>query len=402
MRRVGVEGEVLLGHVGRLLLDVIAELLGRDALLLQVDVERHAGALELVEEVLKQVGLHFLDEALRHFAIEALGEGGKRAALLEAREDGILLGLELLANLVAERLDGLDADLVLDPLVGELGQLLLLDREHLDVEVDLGGLAHERSRRGVVLGRRVDRELLRLALLHAGDLLVELLRVHAGAHAVLEGLLGEGGDLVAVVVGGRNLQLDVLVFLDLRVRRSVDVLDVVLAKRVDLLFDLGIIDALGGHLDLDRVVAGQLGSRLDVEFEVVAVRGLVGDDVRILVELDLADGVNTRLVDGQRHRLVDHIVGHERAHVILAQRAVDDGARGLPATEARDVVLVRDFLVLLLDAVSDHCVVDRDGHLDAIAFQGLDFSFHLSILRFELSLLCFGTQTRIIAHNILL
>ena len=54
-------------------------------------------------------------------------------------DDGVLLGLDGVLDAGAHVLDALEAQLVLGPLVGDLGQDLLLDDLDLHLEVDLLG-----------------------------------------------------------------------------------------------------------------------------------------------------------------------------------------------------------------------------------------------------------------------
>ena len=377
MRCEGVEREVLLGHVGCLLLHVVAELRGCDALLLQVLVERRALALQLVEEVLQQRGLGLLDHVLGHVALEALGERGERAALLQAREDGLLLRLDLVLELLAQVVDGVDADLGLNPLVGELGELLLLYTEDLHVEVDRGGLAHERARHGGGLARDVDGELLGVALLQADELFVEGGGKHARPDAVLQLVVGDGRDVFAVVVSGRNLEVHELVFLHLRVGRRGDNLVVMLEQRIDLLVDLLGRRALGRHLDLNRIVVLQLGRGLHADLDGVGVGLLVLHELHVLLaEVGLAHRVQAALVDGERIGLVHERIGDHGHGGVLAEHAVDNRARRLAPAESGEVVVVREFLVLLLHAVGNDLFVDGDGKLGAVALQDLNFSFH--------------------------
>ena len=200
------------------------------------------------------------------------------------------------------------------------------------------------------------------------------------------------GILVAVVVGCGNLHVDVLVFLDLRVGRSGNDLDIVLAQEVDLLVDLLVVNLSRRHRDLDRLIARKLASRLGLNLEAVAVISLVCDEVGVFVKVGLADRVERAFVHCERHRFADDVVGDECANIIFSECAVDNRTRSLAAAEAGDVVAVRNFFVLLLHAVSDRSALNRDGHLDAIALQGFDFSFHLSILHFGFLLQRANTQ----------
>ena len=151
-----------------------------------------------------------------------------------------------------------------------------------------------------------------------------------------------------------------------------------LEQRVDLRVDL-LVGRLGGrHLDLDGVVARELERGLRVDFEVERVGLAVDHEVHVLlVELGLADREDAGFVDGLGIRLVHQVVGHDRADVVLAERAVDDRARRLAATETGDGVLACNLLVLLLDAIGDSLLVDGDGNLGAVTLQDLNFCFHV-------------------------
>ena len=172
MARPGLERQLVLHLVGGLGLQVGLELVGRDVLAGQVGVEGHAGLLQLAEEVLEQRRLGLLDQGLGHIALDAVAQLDHDVVLLDARHQRALLRIQRLLDALAHVLDGLEAHLLLGPLVGDLRRDLLLHHVAGDLEGDrLAGLPGQKHGR-LVLGN-LERELFGLALLHAKDLLVE-------------------------------------------------------------------------------------------------------------------------------------------------------------------------------------------------------------------------------------
>ena len=170
--RPGLERQLFLHLVGGLGLQVGLELVGRDVLAGQVGVEGHAGLLQLAEEVLEQRRLGLLDQGLGHIALDAVAQLNHDVVLLDARHQRALLRIQRLLDALAHVLDGLEAHLLLGPLVGDLRRDLLLHHVAGDLEGDrLAGLPGQKHGR-LVLGN-LQRELFGLALLHAKDLLVE-------------------------------------------------------------------------------------------------------------------------------------------------------------------------------------------------------------------------------------
>ena len=130
-----VQSQVLLDVVSGLQLDVVLEVLGLQAHLLQIGVEGHAGSLQLLEQLLQQVGLSSLGHGGGNLDIHALDELVQTSALLQARQHGLLLSSQALSQARAQLLDILEAQGLLDPLIGDLGEDLLADGFDLDVEV---------------------------------------------------------------------------------------------------------------------------------------------------------------------------------------------------------------------------------------------------------------------------
>ena len=256
--RPGVQRQVLLGHVEGLLLHVFLELVGRDALLHEVRVEAHVLALQLLEEVLQQAGLGVLGHGLRHLAFQALGQHGQAGVLLHAGQHVGLLLRDGLGDARAQVLHVFEAQRVLGPFVGDLGQLLGLAGLHFHVEGDLRGLAGQLRKERGRLGRHVDDERLRLALLHGHELLVERLGEQPRSQAVDARLGGKALDGLAGVVGGLDGQVGKAAFLDLRGRARVLEGVVVLAQAFDLFVHLGVGRAFRRKLHLDGLVAGKL------------------------------------------------------------------------------------------------------------------------------------------------
>ena len=370
----GLERELFLHLVGRLGLQVGLELIGRDVLAGQIGVEGHAGLLQLAEEVLEQRRLGLLNQGLGHVALDAVAQPDHDVVLLDARHQRALLHIQRLLDALAHVLDGLEAHLLLGPLVGDLGRDLLL--HHVAGDLEGNGLARLTGQKHgrLVLGN-LERELFGLALLHTEDLLVEGLGEHASARAVQTGLARKRGDLVAVGVGGLHGEVGVVLRLHLGGGRSVLIVGVVLGHGLDLLVDLGIGGLGERHLDGHGLVAGKLylGAQLDGEGVLVGLAGLhdlVGLHDRAAHRGELG------LVDRGRPRAVQQLLGDGADDRLGAQRVVDNRARGLALAESREVVLASEVLVGFLDAAVDISGVHRDGDLDLVALQGLNLSFH--------------------------
>ncbi|MPM27316.1 hypothetical protein SDC9_73826 [bioreactor metagenome] len=365
-------GEQVLGQVGLLDLDVVVlgdpvqDQLGLDrvggalgeigtelllGLLLlgvgQVLLEGHPGLGELLvdlvvagldlggQQLLRQLHVDLLDDGLEHLVASGVG-------LVDAVQAS-----EVVAQVLVHLLGGVELGHHLGEVVVDLGQLLLL---HLDDgHLDIGLLAH---------GRATDEgggEGLGVAGLHPGEGLVHALDHAAGADpvghalglatldelAVLGGLQVEGDQ---VALGGRTVHLGVR---GEPLAQDLDLLLELLTGRLDRVdLDLDGVERrdheVGAHVHL----GGELDGLTDLELGHLDLR------LRQRHQLVLGDGGGVEI----RERLVQGLLqGDARAEPL-----VDDGRRHVPRTEARDLHLLGDLLVGLVQVR----LQIGEGHLD--------------------------------------
>ena len=188
---------------------------------------------------------------------------------------------------------------------------------------------------------------------HAGDALVEGGGQAAGADHDHAALAGERLGVLDVL----DVDRDVVALGD----GAVGVIEggVVAEQHLDLGVDLALGDLRGGHLDLHRVVGGELAARAELELDGVDEVLVVGDGV---LELPVLAGLHrddVELVDDLRLGLADEVVGGLREHGAGAEHVVDDGTRGVTSAEAREAILFGSVAVGLLDGSVD--VGGRDG-----------------------------------------
>ena len=163
----------------------------------------------------------------------------------------------------------------------------------------------------------------------AGELLGALDVLDVGLHDVaLLGSLALGNVLVGGVVGHVAL---------------------------DLGLDLGVGDLLRRHVDLGGIVGVKLGLGTnadgDVDRVVLALLGEVG----VLGKVRTANGDDVELLEHEGLGSVEEVVGGLGEHRLLAQDAIDHRTGSVAATEALEVVLVREVLVGLGDSRVDVC-----------------------------------------------
>ena len=264
----------------------------------------------------------------------------------------------------AQLVDGLELRHVVGPLVGDLGEDLLLDV--LDDHPEL----HRRLIR--VLGLRLERE--DVADLGAAEVVVELVGDAAGA------------DLVQVVVGlqpGDGLAIAAAVDRDRDVigvdGRPVDggQLAVLLAQALDLRVDL-FVGGLGlGDLDAQARVARHRNRRPNLD------DGVEGHGALVLARRDLelrrGDGVDfvflDRLVVVGRQRLAQRLFPTD----VFAQLGLEDAAGRLARPEARETDLLRDPPERGIDVLLELAFVDFDRELDLVALEGFDDGLHRGV-----------------------
>lgn len=183
--------------------------------------------------------------------------------------------------------------------------------------------------------------------------LVELLGVAVATgdeHAAL------GGKVVGVLDG---LEVDGNVVLGLD-GATLDVLEgsAVVEEHLDLVVNLGLGDLRRGHLDLDSVEGGELGSRTQGELDGVGVVLVILGEVELLV-VTVLGGDDVQLVEDGGLVGCDQVVGGLSEGSLGAKSGVDDRTGSLTGTEAREAVLLGGVLVGLLDRGVD--VGGRDG-----------------------------------------
>ena len=121
----GVEGEGLASDVVSLMVQFGDECLGGQAVGGQPGVQGHAASGEVLQEVLTQLGEDGLLVVLVDLVeLKTLGQLGDNAGtLLESGELGGLVGLDLELDGVAHGVDAVEAEGLLDELIGQLGDL---------------------------------------------------------------------------------------------------------------------------------------------------------------------------------------------------------------------------------------------------------------------------------------
>ena len=353
-----------LGVLGDLRPELLLVLGGLVLVVLEVALQRVAGAGELVADLrlaaLDLGGQHGLGQVEGGLGDQVGDHGvGGGVDLLDAghAHDGLgQVGLHLV--------DGVELGHHLGELVVQLGQGLGL---HLgDGDLDVGLLA---------LGGAADQlggELDVVAGLLAGDRVVQPVEHAAGADLVGQALGRAVLDLLAVD-GGDQVDGDHVAGLGRTV--LVGAGGEALAHDLDALVHLVIGGREGGHL------GGQLVERRHLEVGAHVQLGGELDHVVVLelgdVHLGLAQGHQLVLADrggvrvGQRG--VDRLLQHRAA----AEALVDDRCGHLPLAEARDVHLRGDVLVRLVEVGLEVGEGDLDGELDPGRAELLDGAGHL-------------------------
>ncbi len=301
------------------------------------------------------------DHRLGHLDLHELGE------CVVQRRARTLAGIAQLAlgqrftQVGRPRFDRVElADVLVDPFVGELGQLAMLHRLHLDDEVRfvLGALRCGDELDGVT-GRRADEVIVEVV----GDpTLPDLVGPVLGVQAE---------DLFAVAQCGHVDDHEVAGF-----GRTVDVAQRRVTSEFGLLRlgDVGVGHLDARQLDAQRVVTGDGDDRTHLAGRLELDRaGLfaVGD-------LDLGGGDQIDVVLADRSR---QILGHGVAQRLFAGRAEPDAgfehlAGHLAGTESGEVDLLRQQLERLVDVLVELRLFDFDVHLDLVVLEDFNRTLH--------------------------
>ena len=219
--------------------------------------------------------------------------------------------------------------------------------------------------------------MLLFALLAADELLVECCREQALAQFVKASFAAQRGDVFAVVVDSLDVELDNGVGLHLGVCRSVLVFVISVAQVVDFPVDFSLRSSLEGNLDVNRGVIGKLESGLDLALDGEGEIFALFDEAVDLGELGLGNQNEVGFIDSHGERLVEHFVGNRGEHGFLAQVGVDDLTRHMAGTETRELVLLAEVFVGLLDASID--IGGFNGHREfgGAGFENLNVRFQL-------------------------
>ncbi len=310
-----------------------------------------------------------------HLVLDDLGRD-RRVDALQQRLEDLVAGLDALvellllrrlrAQVLAELLDRVE-------LGGQLGELVVDLRQLADLD-GLDRQGHGARLTGVLAAgqRRLEGGLL--ALGQAVQRLVHALEHGAGAHLV--GDVGGVVDLLVVDLRGQVEGDEVA----LR-RRAVDGHEgaEALPQLVQLLLHVLIRDLDAVDLDLDRVVGGQLDGGCDVDLDgdlEVALVLAVQTGHLLHLDLGLAQRGQVVLGEGTAVEVVQAVVDGLLQDDGAAHALVDDAGGDLAAAEARDVHLLRDLAIGLVDARLELGEGRLDAELDPGGVDGLDGALH--------------------------
>ena len=258
--------------------------------------------------------------------------------------------MEAGSELLAERLDRLELGDLLDPFVGDLGQLLGLDAldEHLEGDLFATVIAHALGKRVVVLDDG--------AGIRSHQLLIE-----PGYEAARADRVGEvvGGELIDLVAVDRRRQIDDGV--------------VAVGHRVLGVFELGELVAETVDLLVD-VLVGHLG-RFDADFAPVIERNMVESRpqrdldfdfdalIRVAHVLDRRSGGGTQigLGEGIGHNARQGDVDGLGAEFVGADGGLDDFAGHLARAEALDLHVLGEPLGCLILGGFQGRILDLNG-----------------------------------------
>ena len=309
------------------------------------------GVYLLVNDGLRQLEVDLLQRGLEHLVADCGG-------LL-----GLLVFLDLALDRLAQLVDGVVLGSELGEIIVKLRQLTLLSL--LDVDLDGGFLAL------ALAGLELGGELVVLVGLHATQGGVEALDQGVIANAVVEALGGGVLDLLAVHL---NVQVDDREVAGLHLALGVLELTEALLQAGQLLVDvvLGDLDGRDGDVHLAEVRHLDLRADVDLggELDEVLVFDLGDVHVRLADDLEIVF-LHGLLVAGRQH-VVDYLLEDRAA----AEAGIDKLARCLALTKARDLHLLCDGCVSLVDLIVELRERNVDGELDAGVAQLVDGGLH--------------------------
>ena len=288
------------------------------ALLLDEGVEGLTLLLSGLAHVVHQLLAHCLVDLVGDAALETTSELARSELTVVVVVLLTALLLEALANAVAEVVCRLVHRHVLrHPLVGNSGDDLLLNLEHGGAAFHLLGALVAI----VVKARALEGELLRLADVHADDILVEAVGHVTGARGVGAALGGQARHRLAVL-GALELHLHAVALRN-RMRVVSDVLGVVLGRLVHMALNLVLAHLERLHRDGNRLIGRELVVGLrehhDGERELA-----VASDSAIVLGLRRVRGREVLLVDGIRDKTLDRLLLHDGVEVLDAHLLLGD------------------------------------------------------------------------------
>ena len=288
------------------------------ALLLDEGVEGLTLLLSSLAHVVHQLLAHCLVDLVCDAALEATGELARSELAVVVVVLLAALLLEALANAVAEVVCRLVHRHVLrHPFIGNGGDDLLLNLEYRGTAFHLlGALVTV-----VVKARALEGEFLRLANVHADDVLVEAVGHIAGARGVGAALGSQARHRLAVL-GTLELHLHAVALRN-RMRVVGDVLGVMLRRFIHMALDLVFAHLERLHRDGNRLIGRELVVGLrehhDGERELA-----VASDGAIMLGLRRVRGREVLLVDSIRNKTLDRLLLHDGVEILDAHLLLGD------------------------------------------------------------------------------
>ena len=346
-----------------LLAGLLVKLLAGRALRLEQLRQRVLVVRHLAQQLVQLIVYLLVNHGLRQGKL-GLSQGSLEHLVADVR--GLLrLGvlLDLLAGGVAQLLDGVELGRHLSEVVVKLRKLALLGL----LDVDL----HGRLLALVLAVLDLGLELVVFVGLHTAQRGVQALHQVVGTDAVGQALNGSIVELLAV--DGR-FEVDDRVVIGLQLALGVLELTKALTEGVQLGVDCFVVklELRDLHGNLGEVRHLDLGADIDLsgEFDNVVVLDLGDLDLRLAQRVNLVFRQGL-LVAGRQH-VVDNLLQDRAA----AEASVDELARSLATTEARDVDLLGDGLVSLVNFLAQLVERHADVELHAGVAELVDGSLH--------------------------